>query len=178
MEHSDFNQIDLDNERILSFEESERNLGKIILEHVAKLQTLNIQVHPAVLDRVMLKLDKYRDYFNKCKNELFEAKNMRLESSWITFYDLLVDSKKKIKNYAGNFELIEDFQTSNCVEKFPIYGASIDENVRKGMKRRELFDKSSIALSKCLPVFNPNHLIVRDILNCVLSIKNLSKLCQ
>lgn len=126
----------------------------------------------------ILQAKRYSNYYKQCQIELIQAKNTKLENSWISFYNLLVDDRKKLKNYAGNKHLIADFRRSDCVKKFPIYGESMNENVKRGIIRRELFDRSSIVLSKCLLIFNPNYLIIRDLLDCILSKKNLRKLCQ
>lgn len=93
--------------------------------------------------------------------ELAEAKSIRLENCWVTFFNLLVDGKKKIKNYAGNKDVVKGFQNSDCLMKFPIYGADIVKKVDKGIEIRDLFDKSVDAFSYCLPILNPTHLIIR-----------------
>lgn len=75
-------------------------------------------------------------------------------------------------------DLVKDFDESDCEVEFPIYRVSVKKNVKKGMKRRELFDKSSVELSNCLPIFNPMHLIIRDMLDCILGKKYLSTFCN
>lgn len=148
------------------------NIWKVVLEHLAKLQVLDLNVHPSLYDTISNK-DEYSEYFIKCTEELSLAKNKKLKNSWITLFDLLVDDRKKLKNYAGNKDLIKHFQSSDFLQEFPVYGAQIQAKVNKGLERRELFDKSSIVLSKFLPIFNPNHLIIKDILDCLLSTKDL-----
>ena len=102
------------------------------------------------------------------------AKNTNLPDSWVTFFNFLVDSKKKLKNYAGNEELIQEFKNTDCLEIFPIYGPSMLKNMKKGIEMRELYDKSCVLLTDCLPIFNPTHLIIRGALDC-LSKKDLCK---
>lgn len=119
----------------------------------------------------------YSNYFSKCVDELDVAKNTKLEYCWVTFYNLLVDDRKSLKNYAGNADLIEAFENSDYSKKFPIYEAEMGRKMRKGRKRRKLFDESSVLLSDCLPITNPSHLIVRDILDC-LGTKELAKFCK
>lgn len=90
----------------------------------------------------------------------------------------MVGSKRSLKNFAGNQDLIEDFKNNDCSKMFPIYSASMPKNIEKGIKRREVFDKSSVLLSINLPIFNPNHLIIRDVLDCITSTKDLIKFCN
>lgn len=150
---------------------------KLILKHLAKLQMLNIPLHPAILKTISESLE-YSNFFQKCSNELITAKSTKLQNTWVSFFNLLVDSRKKLKNYAGNRDLIKDFNKSECLKKFSIYGASMKKNVNKGVRRRKLFDKSCVLLSECLPIFNSFHLIIRGVVECITSKKDLSKLCE
>lgn len=149
---------------------------KLLLQHIAKLLTIDVTVNSNLLN-IIATQGKYNDYYKQCEMELLQAKNTRLENSWISFYNLLMDNRRKLKNYASNEDLIY-FNKNKCNEKFPIYGRLMYKNVKKGTKRRELFDKTAIELSNCLPIFNTTHLIITDILDCILEKKNLSKLCN
>lgn len=161
----------------LSFNFSELNPWICFLKHLALIKSLNVPVHPDLFD-VILSGNQQKSYFKQCEEELLQAKNTKLKNSWITFYNLLVDSSKKIRNYCGNIEMRVDFAKTNCKKTFPIYGAIIDENMKKGRNRRFLYDRSTFTLSNRCPIFNPSHLITRDILDCILSKKDLSKLCK
>lgn len=146
---------------------------KMILRHFAKLQALYVSLSQSILD-VISKSKEFREYFEECLNELALAKKTKIHDSWITFFNLLVDSKKKLKNYASNQDLVEDFEKHDCKSKFPVYGDEIQGRLKKAIKNKEIFDKSAVILSDCLPVFNSNHVIVKDIFDC-LGRKNLSK---
>lgn len=148
---------------------------KIILEHLAMLKVCDLPINESVLDTIS---NQYGDYFNLCVSELELAKQTKLEPCWITFFDLLVHSRCKLQRYAGNKELVESFKRSGCLRRFPIYGVWIRKNLQKGTKMRRLIDESSIILSNHLPIFIPAHLIIRDVLDCVISNKDLAKLCQ
>lgn len=182
MEHTDFNVV-YGNIHIFNYDYYDlpkklpEYLWKWIIDHLAKLKTLNISIHPVILDAISDET-KYKDYFNQCEEELLRAKNIKIRNCWITFYNLLLDGRKKLKNYAGNEDLVEALENNDYEKEFPIYGAAMEENVKKGIKRRKLFDRSTILLSDYLPIFNPTHLIIRDMLDCVLSKKNLSKFCE
>lgn len=148
---------------------------KIVVEHIAKLRALKLHVDPSILEFISCRRE-YRNYFRDCEIELLAAKAQKLKNSWLTFFDLLADDRKKLKNYTGNQDLMNDVGNICFWRIFPIYGEQMEKNVKKGILRRELFDKTSIKLSEYLPIFNPNHLIVRDILDCILGTKDLSKL--
>lgn len=150
-----------------------QDIWQVSLEHVAELQALDLYVNPNIFDTI-LRDEDLQDYFNKCKAELLLAKNTKIKHCWITYFNLLVDNQKKLKNYAGNQDLIENYKITDCFEKFPIYGFSISKNVIKGITRRKLFDQSADKLSNVLPIFSPTHLIIKDIFDCMLNVKDLS----
>lgn len=179
IEQTDFNIIDKQqsdtfNSLVVDLRDC---LWKWILEHIAKLQKLDIPVHEVILKKIS-ETRGLKNYYDLCKKELKHLKKTKLDNCWITYYNLLVDDKKSLKNYAGNKDLIKDFKGSDCLKRFPIYGASIDENLKIGIKKRKLFDESCVLLSKCLPIFNPNHLVIRNVLDCITGKKDLSKFCE
>lgn len=171
--YSDVNVIDSSERNIFTICSS-KYLRKIITEHLAIWKVLDLPIRESILDSVMDD-DQCNDYFEQCTEELLVAKGTRLENSWVTFLNFLVDDRRKLKNYAGNKELVDSFKKSNCLSKFPIYGAAMQENVTNGIFRRELFDKSAVLLSDKCPIFDPDHLIIRDVLDC-LDDEYLSKL--
>lgn len=140
----------------------------LITQQVAKLQTLNITVHPSYLDAIEKCTDTfYKQYLEKCSQELEYLKNTKLKNSWVSFFNLHIDNERKLKNFAGNQELVEDFNKTDCLKKFKIYGSLIEENMKKGIETRELYDKSATSFSNLCPIFNPTHLIIRDTLDCL-----------
>lgn len=140
---------------------------RMIIEHYAILQTLGVTLDESVLESIFGR-EVYGLYFLKLTAELELAKKTKIQNCWVNCFDLLVDSKRKLKNYAGNEDLVEGFKKIDCLRMFPEYaGALIKKRVNKGIRRREIFDESSIRLSDSLPIFNPNHLIVRDVLDCL-----------
>lgn len=176
LKYSDVNAVDTYDQNILSIS-SNKQMCEIILEHLAKLLQLNGSLISSLLKTIMNRVD-HADYFKKCIKELIVAKNTRVCNSKITAFNLLVENKRKLKNLAGNEDLIEDIQVNHYENKFPIYGALMIKNVIKGIKRRQLFDTSVELLSNYLPVFDSTHLILEDILDCVISTKDLLKFCE
>lgn len=178
VEHTDFSLIP-NNYKILSinYKHHQNDLWQYVLKHFAKLLSLDISLHQSIVSAI-LKQGRYINFLKQCQEELLLAKSSKLPNSWLSFYDLLVVEKKKLKNYGGNSELIENLKTIDCKKKFPIFGAEIDDNMKKGIARREVFDESAIKLSDCLPIFNPNHLILRDILDCMMTKEDLFKFCE
>lgn len=78
---------------------------------------------------------------------------------------------------ARNEDLVRDFKMSDCSNKFLIYGKQIQKNMEKGLYRSKFFDRSSILLCDSLPIFNPNHLVIRDVLDCTTT-NDLYHLCN
>lgn len=140
--------------------------NKVVLKYFAKVQSLGQFVVQSVLDSISRRRDLYT-HFKVCIDELNLAKTTKIQNTWVTYFDLLTNNWRKLKNYAGNKDLKKGFKIPDYKARFPIYGAEIVKRVSKAKKTRESFDKSSIALSKILPVFNPNHLIIRDVLDCL-----------
>lgn len=175
LDYSDINIIDSNDKNVLNFD-NDPNIWKIILEHTAKLQALDIPVDSSII-RTISNRSEYNNYFSKCAKELSMLKTRKLRNSWVTFFNLLVDNKKKQKNYAGNEDLIDDFNNSDYLNDCPIYRDRILKNVNKGIQKRKLYDMSAIYLYECLKIFNPTHLIIRDVLDC-LNIKDLSIFCN
>lgn len=169
LEHSDVNVKDDIEQNILYFYHHEK-FRRIVFEHLAKMEILNLPL-PSFES-----LHKYK-YFTECTEELSRAKNTKLQNCWVTFFNLLTDSDEKLIKYAGNEDLIENFEKSDFLEKFPIYGERMKKNIKKAIKRRQIWNTAAIILSGCLPIFNPTHLIIQDILDC-LPIKHLPKLCE
>lgn len=118
-----------------------------------------------------------KNYFEKCTKELAVAKSIKLENCWVTFFHLLVDGRRKLKNYTGNQDLIRDFKQSNCRSKFPIYGSLMEKNIAIGLQIRKFFNDSAEILSELVLFFNPTHLVIKDMLDC-LQTKDLLKLCK
>lgn len=145
---------------------------KQILEKIAKLMALGHNVDRDLLNTISGNGD-YNDYFLACTKELGIAKSTKLHDCWVTFFNLLVDDKSKFVKYAGNEDLVEDFKKN--IDKFPIYGAKMHKNISKGINTRRSLDGAAMKLSYYLPVFDPNHLIVRDTLS-ILSEEDWEKL--
>lgn len=143
-------------------------LWTLLLQHIAKLQALGLPVNQKVLETIFNRED-YKDYFEGCKKELEVVKSTKPEDYWITYFNLLVDGKRKLKNYAGNRNLAKCVQKSDFLSEFPIYGASMQKKVEKGLKTSKGFDESAGVFSNILPVFGPSHLVVRDTLDCLTS---------
>lgn len=178
LKYSNVNIINSRNRNIMSYDlDFSSSMWKIVVEHFAKIQALGLPLDSRILQTI-LSSEEYDEYFLECTQELTLAKSTRPSNSWITFFDLLTDNRRKLKNYAGNEDLLSDFDRSDYLKKFPIFGNSMQQNVAKGLKRRELFYEAAELLSDCLPVFNPTHLVIRDVLDQLLSTKDLSKLCD
>lgn len=136
----------------------------IAYEHVAKLKVLNLTIDPSLLNYISQSNDYH--FFTTCLEELEMAKSTKIHNSWVTFLNLLVDNEDKFIKYAGNEDLLKDFEER--VHTFSIYGATMKTNVMKGIQSRKLFDNAAYVLSYFLPIFNPTHLVIRNILDSLI----------
>lgn len=175
LKYSDVNVIDDMGNNLLNLF-TDRNGLEICLKHIALIQVLFVPINRRILNN-LLKHEICIHYFIRCRKELFDAKNTKLQNFCISFFHFLIDDRKKLKNYARNAGLIKDFESSDSLIKFPIYGPTMKKNMRKGIKRSELFDQSLIVLSSCLPILKSNFLIMRNIFDC-LATEDLSRLCE
>lgn len=176
VKYVDLNNVDWLGRNIFFFFDIPPTLWKTFLSHLAKLSFLNIPLHSSLKCTLKYQVE-YNSYFKMCLKELSEIKKDKFSDFCISYFNLLMDDRKKLKNYAGNEELIEEFQLSDCSKTFPIYGAEIQRHVNRGIIRHKLCGKAAYGLSNCLPIFYPDNLIIRDILDCIISSKDLSKLC-
>lgn len=150
-------------------EEMKRSI-EVIYEHVAIMKALDLQINRCTLDFI-----SQSNYFIACLAELKKAKAMKLRNCCVTFFNLLVDDKRKLVKYAGNYDLVKDFKKN--IHNFVIYGAMIKNKMMKGIKGRKFLDEAANLLTYYLPIFNPTHLIIRNIFD-VLSEKDWNKLCE
>lgn len=90
-----FNIVDLNRDTLLNHERVLK-LHESVIEHVAKLQELDIPIHPSTL-KIISDTKKFSEYFQECTEELKVAKSKKLKHCWVTFFNLLVDSKKSSK---------------------------------------------------------------------------------
>lgn len=133
-----------------------------IVEHIAKLENVNLPVNPSLISSIA-RNKLFKRHYGKCITELKKAKNTKLKKCWVTFFNLLGDDKTKLVKYAGNQDLVKDFQKR--VKKFPIYGNWMRINMSEGINGRKLYDGAVSNLSYHLPIFKPTHLIVREVLD-------------
>lgn len=139
---------------------------KSILKHIAKLQLLKYPVHSCIIESISTQ-KSFINFFTECTKELFKAKNMKIHNCSITFLNLLIDDERKLVKYAGNEDLIHDCLKINLENTFPIYASAVKDKLLKGLESRKSWDDAAFILSVYWPTFNPTHLIVRDVLNCL-----------
>lgn len=139
---------------------------KIILQHIAKLQALNVTINQKLIDTISNK-DDHKNYFEQCAKELLKAKNIKFSKCWVTFFNIFKDGERKILKYAGNKILVKHFRRTVFKKKFPIYGSKMKSNMSKGIRDRKIWDLAARKLSYNLKRFDPTHPIIRDALNCL-----------
>lgn len=174
LERTNVNFIDINGKSILDLCPKMRPQLRTILQHIAKLKVLDLLVHEKILQTIF-ESNVFSSYFGKCIKELTIAKNTKLQDSWISFLDLLIDDKSKLIKYAGNESLVGDFVKCDVNNKFPIYGEAMKKKFFKAIVQRRIWDDAAVTLSDHLPIFDPTHLIIRSVLD-FLTIKNLNNL--
>lgn len=147
----------------------------IFIEHIAILKTRDLEVHSSLIETIFKK-DDYQSYFTQCEQELLKAKNTEFTDSWVTFFHLLIDDDTKLTKYAGNKNLVGDFSSTDWSEKFRIYGETMKKNFSKALENRKFRDDAAVILSAHLPIFDPTHLIIKDVLDCITE-NDWKKLC-
>lgn len=89
-------------------------------------------------------------------------KNTRLDNCWTTFFNLLVENERTLVKFAGNEDLVDDIV--KCAANFPVHKAMMRKNIFEGINGRKSLDDALNVLSSILPIFNPTHLVIWDIL--------------
>lgn len=168
--HTDFPHVE-------SYRKKAENFSKCVSKYLAMYSELNSQLYSTMKDSLARNGLFHRKHFNRCKEELKRAKSIQLNKCWITYFDLLVQSNKKIKNFVNNKDVLDDLKSRDLEELFPNYKNFILEKIEKGQKKRRSYDNSRSLLPESVPVFNPGHLVVRDVLDC-LSSKDLEQFCK
>lgn len=174
LDFSDVNVIDKNGNNIFRVSEKMECWLFIVLEHFAKLKVLNIFIQPRILDYITSR-KSLNKYFTMCVKELLNAKNTKFHNSWVSLFHLLVDDQSKLVKYAGNRNIVKEFEKSDLFKRFPVYGIKMHANFLKAISIRKIWENSTITLSDCLPIFDHNHLIIKNILDC-LAKKKLLKL--
>lgn len=175
IEHSDLNVIDKAGNHILLVQSDQEDWQPSIVEEIAKLRILNIPIHQSILDYI-LHSHHLNNYFDWCIRELNQLKSLKFHDSWVSYFDLLTDHRYKLIKYAGNENLVRDFEKNNRRHDLRIYGCKIRRNFFKAIKKRKVRDRRAVILSDCLPVFHLKHLLVEKILD-LLKEEDLVKLC-
>lgn len=172
------NTVDNDGKNVLTKTKIEK-CNRIILEHLAKIEMLNLTLHLDLIKTISGNND-FKNYFVQCKEELIKAAIMKKPDYHVSFFNLLVADVKKLINYAGNKGLMEYFEKFELETIFPIYGSTIKKSLVKAKERRSLYDKSAKSLTNCLPMVNLNDLVIEKILGFLKKkdLKNLISAAQ
>lgn len=138
---------------------------EMVVKHLAKLLALDLPVHPIFYRAIVPSYVLYDVYLETCEYELEIAKIVTVPNCSVTYFELLIDGKDTVKDCTEYENLISNFDSRQCLRKFLIYGRDMVKNLHKGIKRRELFEKSIAILSGFSSAFDPTESIVTDVLN-------------
>ena len=80
---------------------------------------------------------------SKCEKEIDKMKSEEVVNTNITFYDILSKDVNRLAMYARNRSIVEAFESDDYKKKFPIYGSMINNNFRKGERKKEFLEQSN-----------------------------------
>lgn len=146
---------------IIDVEHIKKFVPKII-EQVAMLKTPNLKVDVKTAEIISCK-QEHSNHYKKCIEELEQMKKTKLNECWVTLFNLLVEDESRLIKYSGNQNLIVDFEKR--VKMFPIYENWMRIKIAEGIEGRKFYDGAANIMSYYLPIFNPLHLVVRDIVD-------------
>lgn len=174
----DVNAINFLGDNILTLSSKFEDHQMIIIEYLAKMETLNLSIHQSLLNTISQK-NELNKHFTECREELLMARNARIHDDYsVTFYNALVDDEKKLFDYVGSKGVVQCYEKFDLEKTFPIYGPSMKKNMSKAIEKRFIYDKSAESLRSCLRMDNTNRLITKKILGYLemKDLENLSKL--
>lgn len=137
-----------------------------ILEHLAKLMALKLPVRECFV-KLIYENPQFEIYFQYCARDLYIAKNTYFDKSKVSHFDLLVEGRKELESYAGDSNLVAQFENADFTKKYPVYGRAMCKRIAKGIVRRVLVKKSVNLLRSLFLVFDQSSSIVMDIVSCL-----------
>lgn len=113
----------------------------VLIRHVIKMKAANFYVHSQNL-QITNHHDETDNFHDECQKEIVNMKAEHFINSKITFYNILTNGDNALAKYMKNEDIARVLKSDEYKTKFPIYATSIIINFRKGMKRKELFDRA------------------------------------
>ncbi|XP_044726613.1 serine/threonine-protein phosphatase 6 regulatory ankyrin repeat subunit B-like isoform X3 [Chrysoperla carnea] len=125
---------------------------EILKRHIVQMKTANLYVN----QQNLLSVDEisYRNFQEKCENEITGMKSEKMNNYNISFYDILTKNTDSLAICLRNENIVQILKLDDYKTKFPIYGSMIKSRFRNGMKRKELLDQGN----KILRFLFANHL--------------------
>lgn len=142
-----------------------RPLHKILIQHLAKREFTNEQNGPiaSILEWIQA-TQELKDYMTSCKQELRSASTLNFNDSWVTCRHIISQPSLQLIKFAGNSDVSGGLNVLETLTTFPIYGEIIVRRMENAIENRKYFDEASKILSHFLPIFGPDHSIIRDLL--------------
>lgn len=178
MNGADVNLNDFENKNILNINVLlDSDCFRCILEHLAKLKTLEFEIHASLLETISRRED-LKSYFAQCEKECLDIRSTEIVEYSVSFFDLLAGSEKTLWNICSIETLIEFFVDTDLKGSFPIYASYMYKNLFSAIKRRRLCDKAAKLFKLILSITEDylSDLIIEDIFT-LLTKDELKKLC-
>jgi hypothetical protein len=80
---------------------------------------------------------------NECEEEIASMKTEKFSNANVSFYDILTKGIRQLARYAANESIVQILRSDDYKMEFPIYASMINNNFRKGEKRKELLEKGN-----------------------------------
>lgn len=111
------------------------------VRHIAKMRSQKLEVDRRILDLISSN-EKLAGQYKSCKEEIGRLKVEKFTDTSFTFYDVLTRDVKQLASWTRNETVVEACKAKKKYEKkFPIYGTSVTERLKMGMRRKLLLSK-------------------------------------
>ncbi|XP_074109107.1 uncharacterized protein LOC141533907 [Cotesia typhae] len=140
---------------ILNFEEIDavchdyyRIVVEMMIRHMIKMKSLNLFLSEENL-RLLDEVESISAYKTRCEIEMRDLPLKKLPNCTTSCYDILTKDINTLSAYTRNRNITVPIMLSkNFINYFPIYGPSIQDNIKKGMTRRWLLDRCAELLKR------------------------------
>ena len=114
----------------------------ILKRHMVKMKTANLYLCEENLLSISSN-DEISDFQNECEEEIAVMKSENVSNANVSFYNILTKDVSQLAMYAANESIVQILRSDDYKVKFPIYASMINNNFRKGERRKGLLEQSN-----------------------------------
>ena len=118
-------------------------IANILRLHAIKVISANLYASNKDLLSISSVAEDQNKYRIECEEEVANMKRERVGNSSVSFYDVLTKGISQLAIYAGNKSIVEVFKSSDWRDDFPEYENMINNQFRKGRRRKEILDEGN-----------------------------------